>query len=144
MLDNDGIGISHHGTTGDFAFVYGAGTGAANGLQVNSLVIDSHMLVDRVLVLAKVPADISFLHRPGESSLIGLEATCNELLLLRECGCGAYLLGNHLLDLLVEGIHFLLLLFLLSEEVLLLCLQRFEHIFLFALIACEFVLFAFL
>ena len=81
------------------------------------------MLMYRVLVFTKISANISFLNGPWHTSLVGLEPTSNELLLFGKRGSGAYLLGNHFLNFLVECICFLLLLFLLSKQIFLLFLE---------------------
>ena len=144
MLYNHGVTAIHLCAPCHLAFIDCSSIRSVDGLQIDAFIIDGYMFMNRVLVFAEVAADKSLLYWPWQSSLVGFEAASDKFLFFGQGRGSTHLFRNQFFDFLVECIHFLLLLFLFGEQVLLFCLQRLQHVFLLALIACQFVLFAFL
>ena len=145
VLDDHGVRAGHHETTCHLAFIDSTRHGIGDSLQVDTFVVRHDLRINGVLLLAEMSADHAFLHRPRQPSFVGLESAGNQLLLFGERGLGRFLglLTNHLIDLAVQFIHFLLFLLELLAQVFLFGLELVEHVLLLPLIAFEVLLFAF-
>ena len=142
VLHDHRIRTADHEATGYFPLIHCSRFCTGHGLQVDTFVIHDHLRVHGVLLFTEMPANHSFLHRPGQTSFVGLKTTGNQLLFLRQRGLGRFLrlLADHLVDLLVQLIHFLLFLVDLFGQIFLLTLELIEHILLLAFVAFEVLL----
>ena len=75
MLYDNGIGVTQYHTAGHLALIDCPCRAAGGGLQVDTLVINRHVLIDGVLVHAEGTADETFLHGPGQAAFVLLETT---------------------------------------------------------------------
>ena len=137
MLHDNGVGVAHEEATRYLPFVYRARLHARSGLDIDTFVVGYHMLIDGVLLLTELAADIAFLHWPWQFAFVLLESSCYELLLFGERGLGGSLLADGVVYLLIEFRGFLLLFLELGGEVFLFLLEVVEHVLMLLLIACK-------
>ena len=103
------------------------------------------MLIDCVLLLAEMPADHAFLNRPRQTSFVRLKSSGYQFLFFGQRGLRRFirLFADHFVNLLVQLRYFLLLLLELFVQIFLFALQLAQHILLLAFVTFELVLLTF-